>query len=91
MSWAFAIPAASRIACGCREPRPPSSGDHPVLVDEATQTIGSSYPGGVGVADGGRGRIGISGRSLAEGAVGPVRVVMRRTRQGLLGGDGGRG
>ena len=27
---------------GCREPRPPSSGDHPVLVDEATQTIGSS-------------------------------------------------
>ena len=28
--------------CGCREPRPPSSGDHPVLVDEATQTIGSS-------------------------------------------------
>ena len=29
-------------ACGCREPRPPSSGDHPVFVDEAAQTIGSS-------------------------------------------------
>ena len=28
--------------CGCRERRPPSSGDHPVLVDEAAQTIGSS-------------------------------------------------
>jgi len=28
--------------CGCREPRPPSSGDHPVFVNEAAQTIGSS-------------------------------------------------
>jgi hypothetical protein len=45
-------------------------------VDEATQTIGSLEPDGVNVADGGRGRIGISGRSLAEGAVGSVRVVM---------------
>jgi hypothetical protein len=28
--------------CGCREPRPPSSGDQPTVVDEATQAIGSS-------------------------------------------------
>jgi len=30
------------FTCGCRELRLPSSGDHPVLVGEATQTIGSS-------------------------------------------------
>ena len=30
------------LPCGCRELRPPSSSDQPVLVDEATQTIGSS-------------------------------------------------
>jgi phosphomethylpyrimidine synthase len=36
------LPAEPAKTCGCREPRPPSSGDHPVLVDEATQTIGSS-------------------------------------------------
>ena len=45
-------------------------------MDEATQTIGSLEPGGVGVAGGGRGRIGTGGRSLAEGAVGSVRVVV---------------
>lgn len=27
---------------GCRECRPPSSGDHPILMDQAAQTIGSS-------------------------------------------------
>ena len=32
----------AKSTCGCREPRPPSSSDQPVFMDEATQTIGSS-------------------------------------------------
>ncbi len=45
-----------------------------MLVDHAAQTVGASYPGRVGVADGGGCRMGISGRSLAEGPVAPMRV-----------------
>jgi len=37
--------------------RRPSSGDHPVLVDEPAQPIGSSNPGEVDVADKRRSRI----------------------------------
>ena len=33
---------ASTPTCGCRKPRPPTSGGHPVLVDEAAQAVGSS-------------------------------------------------
>ena len=59
---AFGAPSA----CGCREPRPPSSGDHTVLVDEAAQTIGSPYSGDVDVVDRRRGRIERGRRTLAE-------------------------
>ena len=40
-----------------------------MLVDHAAQTVGASYPGRVAAADGGGCRMGISGRSLAEGPV----------------------
>ena len=32
----------SFTTCGCRDPRPPTSSGQPVLMEEATQTIGSS-------------------------------------------------
>ena len=40
-----------RGTCACREPYPPSSGDHLGLVEEATQTIGSWHLGGIYVLD----------------------------------------
>jgi hypothetical protein len=73
----FVAPTTRNRQSGrCRELRPPISSDHPVLVNEPIQTVGSSYPGGIKVADGGRGRIAVSGRSLIEGPLRPVRVVM---------------
>jgi len=55
---------------------PPSSGDHPVLVDEAAQTIGSSEPGEVDVAYERRSRSERRRRTLAERSVGTVGVVV---------------
>jgi hypothetical protein len=48
------------------------------LVHDTAETIGTAYPGGVDVADGGSCRIEGSGRSLPERPVGPVRVVAVR-------------
>jgi hypothetical protein len=58
---------------------PPSSGNHPVLVDEAAQTIGSSYPGEVDVAGVRRSRVESGRRTLVErpvGTVAPANVVV---------------
>ena len=56
--------------------RPPSSSDHPVLMDEAAQTIGSSQLGEVWLRVVLRSRFQCGWRSLAERAVGAVGVVM---------------
>lgn len=55
---------------------PSSSSDHPVLVDESPEAIGSSEVGEVGVAKKERGPTGRGRRALAEGPMRPVRVVM---------------
>ncbi len=45
-------------------------------MDEATQAIGSSEPGEIDLGEDGRVRIGLGGRTLAQGPVGAVRVVV---------------
>ena len=58
--------------CGCREPHPPGSGDHPVVMDEAAQTVGSSHLGGVDVVDRRRRRVERGRRMLGQRAAGVV-------------------
>ena len=69
--------AGSRVpAVSVPRTHPPSSGNHPVLVDEAAQVIGSSWPGEVDVTDVRRSRVESGRRTLAEGTVGAVGVVV---------------
>jgi hypothetical protein len=54
---------------------PPSSGNYPVLMDDASHSVGPSQPGKVDVADE-RVRTGSRRRTVAERSVGTVRVVV---------------